>query len=40
MVIVGGRLEAFDTAARLESTNDYYRSALAIASGATEARAV
>ncbi len=34
MVIVDGRLEAFDTIALLQSKNSYYRSALALASGA------
>ena len=33
MVIVDGRLEAFDTAAALGASNPYYRSSLAI--GAT-----
>lgn len=34
MVIVGGRLEAFDTVARLEQTNPYYRSAVTLTSAA------
>lgn len=33
MVIVDGRLEAFDVAERLRSENDYYRSSLTIAGG-------
>lgn len=34
MVILGGRLVAFDTRAILEENNDYYRRALTIAAGA------
>lgn len=38
MVIVDGRLEDFDTPARLRRSSSYYRSASAIAGGAAEAR--
>jgi ATP-binding cassette, subfamily B, bacterial len=34
MVILGGRLAAFDTRAALQESNDYYRRALTIAAGA------
>ena len=37
MVIVDGRLEAFDTAAGLKGQNSYYRAAVALASGTPEA---
>jgi ABC-type multidrug transport system fused ATPase/permease subunit len=39
MVIVDGRLEAFDTAAGLKGQNSYYRAALALASGTPTPRA-
>jgi ATP-binding cassette, subfamily B, bacterial len=35
MVIVDGRLQAFDTVAHLRTSNPYYRSALTIAAGAS-----
>jgi ABC-type multidrug transport system fused ATPase/permease subunit len=39
MVVVNGRLEAFDTPAGLSRQNSYYRSASALASGPPAARA-
>ena len=39
MVIVGGRLDAFDTSVNLRSHNGYYQAALALASGAVDAPA-
>jgi ABC-type multidrug transport system fused ATPase/permease subunit len=36
MVIVDGKLEAFDTATRLRQQSSYYRTALAIASGSAD----
>jgi len=39
MVIVDGRLEAFDTAAGLKGQNSYYRAAVALAGGTPKPRA-
>jgi ABC-type multidrug transport system fused ATPase/permease subunit len=39
MVIVGGRLVAFDTKALLQRDNPYYRNASQLAAGSAESRA-
>ena len=36
MVLVDGKLEAFDTATHLKQQSSYYRTALAIASGTAD----
>jgi ABC-type multidrug transport system fused ATPase/permease subunit len=38
MVIVGGRLEAFDTPDELRRQNAYYRSAASLSAGTAEPR--